>query len=78
MRISNKAYLDFLRALADTVQRAQRESDATTLHLAEKERKIRELVLKVRRLAAETVAMVDLKKQLATRDAQIALWRDAL
>lgn len=66
-------YLDLVRALADEVQKAQRESDATTRHLYEKEGWIWELKLKGRYLADDSVPVLDLKKRLAVWDARIAV-----
>lgn len=75
--VSKKGYLDLVGALAEKVQKAQRESDATARQLSEKEGKFRGLELKVGLLTDDSVAVSGFHKQLAANDARTAVLEES-
>lgn len=75
--ISRKLYLDLVRVVTDNVQKAKLESGATSQQFFEKKGKIVELELKVRLLTSDSVAVLGLKKQLASRDGRITVLEES-
>lgn len=74
---SKIVYLEVVCTLVDGVQKAQRKLEDTTRYLTTKKVKIGALELKVRLLTDTSVVVSELKKQLAARDAQIAVLEES-
>lgn len=75
--ITKKQYMDLLHGLIQKIQRAQRDSDATTRQLSEKEERIGRMELTDSSINNDSVAEVHLKEQLAAWDVQIAVLEES-
>lgn len=74
---SKKGYLELVRAFADKVEKEYRESDAITGQLSEQKEKIGVLELKVHLLTDNSVAVSDLRMQLAALETRNAILEES-
>lgn len=75
--VSKKRYFELLRTLANNVQKARHDSEATQGQSAAHEARIKEMELKVSLLTDSSVLVSDVQELLVVQDEQVGVFEES-